>query len=178
MVFRSMALGMILSVVAVAFASLTLLPAVLAALGSKVLVTKGEPDMDRAAEGRWTRWTAGALKRPAVTLVLGLTLLLGLAVPALGMRLGMPGARVVDEGYSSRDGYELVVGAFGEGAAAPVFVTVDAGEAESVAEIARADANVVDARLVGISETSGRAAVRVTGLTAARATAISNTARR
>ncbi len=167
MVFRSMALGMILSVVAVAFASLTLLPAVLAGLGSKVLVSKGEPDMDRAAEGRWTRWTAGALKRPAVTLALGLVLLLGLAMPALGMRLGMPGARVVDEGYSSRDGYELVTGAFGEGAAAPVFVTVDAAEAEAVVDVARADANVLDARVVGISESSGRMAVRVTGSTAA-----------
>jgi len=37
MVFRSMALGMILSVVAVAFASLTLLPAALAALGDRGL---------------------------------------------------------------------------------------------------------------------------------------------
>jgi putative drug exporter of the RND superfamily len=169
MVFRSMALGMILSVVAVALASLTLLPAVLAGLGSKVLVSKGEPDMDRAAEGRWTRWTAGALKRPAITLALGLALLLGLAAPALGMRLGMPGARVVDEGYSSRDGYELVTGAFGDGAAAPVFVTVDAADAEAVVDIAQADANVIDARLVGVSESSGRAAVRVTGLTAADA---------
>lgn len=167
MVFRSMALGMILSVVAVALASLTLLPAVLAGLGSKVLVSRGEPDLDRAAEGRWTRWTAGALKRPAITLTLGLALLLGLAAPALGMRLGMPGARVVDEGYSSRDGYELVTGAFGEGAAAPVFVTVDAAEAESVVEIARLDSNVIDARVVGSSEPTGRAAVRVTGLTAA-----------
>ena len=48
-------------------------------------------------------------------------LLLGLlAVPAFGMRLGMPGARVVDEGRSSRDGYELVVESFGAGAAAPL----------------------------------------------------------
>ncbi len=40
MVFRSMALGMILSVVAVALASLTLLPALLVALGDRVLVRK------------------------------------------------------------------------------------------------------------------------------------------
>jgi RND superfamily putative drug exporter len=166
MVFRSMALGMILSVVAVAFASLTLLPAALAALGDRVLVSKGEPDLDRSAEGRWTRWTSGALKRPGLTLALGLILLLGLAAPALGMRLGMPGARVVDEGYSSRDGYELVVAAFGDGAAAPLFITVDAADAEKVVSLAQTDANVVDARFVATNESSGRSVVRVIGKTA------------
>ena len=166
MVFRSMALGMILSVVAVAFASLTLLPAALAALGDRVLVSKGEPDLDRSAEGRWTRWTAGALKRPGLTLALGLILLLGLAAPALGMRLGMPGARVVDQGYSSRDGYELVVAAFGDGAAAPLFITVDAADAEKVVSLAQTDANVVDARFVATNESSGRSVVRVIGKTA------------
>ena len=166
MVFRSMALGMILSVVAVAFASLTLLPATLAALGDRVLVSKGEPDLDRSAEGRWTRWTSGALKRPGLTLALGLILLLGLAAPALGMRLGMPGARVVDQGYSSRDGYELVVAAFGDGAAAPLFITVDAADAEKVVSLAQTDANVVDARFVATNETSGRSVVRVIGKTA------------
>lgn len=166
MVFRSMALGMILSVVAVAFASLTLLPAILAALGDRVLVSKGEPDLDRSAEGRWTRWTSGALKRPGLTLALGLILLLGLAAPALGMRLGMPGARVVDKGYSSRDGYELVVAAFGDGAAAPLFITVDAADAEKVVSLAQNDTNVVDARFVATNESSGRSVVRVIGKTA------------
>ena len=57
MVFRSMALGMILSVVAVAAAALTLLPALLVALGDRVLVKKGQPDTDVVAESRWARWT-------------------------------------------------------------------------------------------------------------------------
>ena len=93
MVFRSMALGMILSVVATAAASLTLLPAILVALGDRVLVARGEEDPDRAAEGRWARWTAAAMRRPGATLAAGLGVLLLLAAPALGMRLGMPGAR-------------------------------------------------------------------------------------
>ncbi len=42
MVFRSMALGMIFSVVAVAAASLTLLPAVLVSLGDRVLVARSQ----------------------------------------------------------------------------------------------------------------------------------------
>jgi len=165
MVFRSMALGMILSVVAVALASTTLLPAVLASMGDKVLVKRGAKDADRAAEGRWTRWTSGALKRPGLTLTLGLLLLLGLAAPALGMRLGMPAARVVDEGRSSRDGYELVTSAFGEGAAAPLFITTPSNSVDSVMTAASSDPNVIDVRVAAENLSTSRVAVRVTGLT-------------
>ena len=161
MVFRSMALGMILSVIAVAFASLTLLPAVLVALGDRVLVKK-EKDPDRGAEGRWARWTGKALKRPGLTLAVGLGLLLLLAAPAIGMQLGMPGARVVDEGRSSRDGYDQLVEAFGPGAAAPIFVTVPADQAEQVVAIGAADRGVVDARVVAEPAASGRTVVRIT----------------
>ncbi len=130
MVFRSMALGMIFSVVAVAVASLTLLPALLAALGDRVLVHRGSrEDPDVHAEGRWARWTGRALSHPLRALIAGVALLGLLAAPALGMRLGMPGARVVDEGRTSRDGYEMLVEAFGAGAAAPAFVTVAADDA-------------------------------------------------
>jgi len=176
MVFRSMALGMILSVVAVAVASLTLLPAVLMALGDRVLtVRKGKVvDADHEAEGRWARWTGRALRRPGATLALGLLLLGLLAVPALGMRLGMPGARVVDEGRSSRDGYELVVESFGAGAAAPLFVTVDAATAEEVVAVAAADDGVADARVVAPEGASGRAVVRVTPTTAVDSQATSD----
>ena len=165
MVFRSMALGMILSVSATALASLTLLPAVLVALGDRVLVSK-EKDPDRAAEGRWARWTGLALRHPGRTLAAGLVLLLLLASPALGMTLGMPGARVVDEGRTSRDGYEMLVESFGPGAAAPIFVTVAAQDAAQVVDLAAADPGVVDARIVAEPAPSGRTVVRVTSSTA------------
>jgi RND superfamily putative drug exporter len=163
MVFRSMALGMILAVVAVALASLTLLPAVLVALGDRVLVARGKRDPDVAAEGRWERWTGLALRRPAVILAVGLVVLGALALPALGMRLGMPGATVVDRGNTSRDGYELLVESFGDGAAAPIFVTVPADSAEDVVVVATRDPDVVDARVVTEPASTGRTVVRITG---------------
>jgi putative drug exporter of the RND superfamily len=166
MVFRSMALGMILSVVATAAASLTLLPAVLVTLGDRVLVARGHKGPDRAAEGRWARWTGLAQRRPAATLAVGLVLLLALAAPAVGMRLGMPGARVVDEGRSSRDGYELLVEAFGPGAAAPAFITTPAADARTVVDTASATEGVVDARFVSAPAASGRTVVRVIPTTA------------
>ena len=162
MVFRSMALGMILSVLATAAASLTLLPAILVALGDRVLVARGHTDPDRAAEGRWARWTAAAMRRPGLTLATGLGVLLLLAAPALGMRLGMPAAGVVDRGQQSRDGYDAVVAAFGPGAPAPLFVTVPAGEAPKVVDLTSSDPAVVDAAIVSEPGASGRAVVRIT----------------
>ena len=162
MVFQSMALGMILAVSAVALAALTLLPAVLVALGDRVLVARGHEDPDRAAEGRWARWTGLALKHPTRTLTAGLALLLLLGAPAIGMRLGMPGAGVVDEGRSSRDGYDMVAESFGAGAAAPILITTPAGAAADIVALAQADPNVVDARVVAEPAATGRTVVRVT----------------
>jgi RND superfamily putative drug exporter len=166
MVFRSMALGMILSVVAVAAAALTLLPAVLVALGDRVLIKKNHADPDITAESRWRRWTSQSLKRPRTVLAVGLVLLGGLIAPAFGMHLGMPSARVVDTGHTSRDGYDLLVRAFGPGAAAPVFITAPAQDAAHVIDVAEQHAGVVDARVVTPPASTGRVVVRVVGSTA------------
>ena len=161
MVFQTMALGMIISVIAVALAALTLLPAVLVAMGDKVLIARGAKDPDIVAEGRWARWTGAALRRPGRTLTIGLVLLGALIVPAFGMKLGMPGARVVDPGHTSRDGYDMVVESFGPGAAGPAYVTVDAADAQQVIDVAMATDNVVDARIVAPPADTGRVVVRV-----------------
>jgi RND superfamily putative drug exporter len=165
MVFRSMALGMILSVIAVATAAITLLPAVLVALGDRVLIAKSHSDPDITAESRWRRWTAQSVRRPGTVLAVGLALLGGLAAPALGMHLGMPSARVVDRGHTSRDGYDLLVSAFGPGAAAAVFITAAQQDANTVVAIARHQPGVVDARVVTPPAATGRTVVRVTGST-------------
>lgn len=160
MVFQTMALGMIISVIAVALAALTLLPAVLIAMGDKVLVARGKKDPDIEAEGRWAKWTGTALRHPGKVLATGVVLLGALVVPAFGMKLGMPGARVVDEGRTSRDGYELMIEAFGPGAAAPAFITVDAKDADATVKAAQEVENVVDARVVAGPSTLGRVVVR------------------
>jgi RND superfamily putative drug exporter len=170
MVFRSMALGMILSVAAVAVAALTLLPAVLVAMGDRVLITRKQHQAEEGGERHWAKWTGWALRRPGLALAAGLVLLLTLVAPALGMRLGMPDARVVEEGRSSRDGYELLVSAFGAGAAAPIYITVDAGEADQVVTTARAQEQTVDARIATVPNANGRVVVRVTPRQSATAT--------
>ena len=109
--------------------------------------------------------TGVALRRPAAVLAIGLVVIGALIVPALGMHLGMPGAKVVDKGNTSRDGYDMLVGAFGPGAAAPAFITTPAADRDRGRRIAAAVPGVVDARVVTPPAATGRVVVRVTGST-------------
>ncbi len=115
--FRSMSLGIMLSVVFVLAATLTLLPAVLAKLGPRVdklalpWVHSGE---HRSA--RFERWGERLWRRPLAWGAGALTALVVLAVPVFGLDTGMPSIKVVPEGDQSRQGYDQVKAAFGEGA--------------------------------------------------------------
>jgi RND superfamily putative drug exporter len=161
MVFRSMALGMILSVLAVAIGSITLLPAVLVSLGDRVL-KKGATE---ASEARrfclFDRPADAAVRKPGLALLAGLFLVGALIIPVFGMRLGMPDGRVVETGRTSRDGYELVTAAFGEGVAGPILVTVDAAEADAVIGSATTFTQVMGAQVVSAPNSAGRVIVQV-----------------
>jgi uncharacterized membrane protein YdfJ with MMPL/SSD domain len=73
-------------------------------MGDRVLVTRKQHQTEEGGERHWARWTGFALRRPDLSLAAGLILLLTLVVPAVGMRLGMPDARVSDRAtaYSTR----------------------------------------------------------------------------
>ena len=101
-------------------------------LGDRVLVTKNTEtptSPPRVAVAALDRRRAAP---PRPVLAIGLVVLGALIAPAFGMHLGMPGARVVDTGHTSRDGYDMLVDAFGPGAAAPAFITTPAADAADV----------------------------------------------
>ena len=114
--FRSMSLGIMLSVVFVLAATLTLLPAVLARLGPRVdkislpWVNSGEHRSPRFA-----RWAERLWRRPLAWGAAALVTLLVLAAPVFGLDTGMPSIKVVPSGDQSRQGYEEVQAAFGDG---------------------------------------------------------------
>jgi RND superfamily putative drug exporter len=115
--FRSVSLGIMISVLFVLAATLTLLPAVLAKLG---------PRLDRLAlpwahggehrSPRFARWGELLWRRPVAFGGLALVALVLLALPVLGLRTGMPSIKVVPRGDHSRVGYQQVTEAFGPGA--------------------------------------------------------------
>jgi RND superfamily putative drug exporter len=131
--FRSMALGIMLSVIFVLAATLTLLPAVLGKLGTKVdklalpWVHQGEHRSARFVAWGERLWRHPWLPGLATVVVLG-----ALAVPVLSLDTGMPSIKVVPQSDTSRQGYELVQQAFGTGAPGALQVVAPAGEAQQV----------------------------------------------
>ena len=142
--FRSMALGIMLSVVFVLAATLTLLPAVLGKLGAARLDKLALPWV-RSGEHRsprFGRWAERLWRRPLPFGLLALALLLALAYPLLGIRTGMPSIKVVPASDQSRQGYELVQRAFGPGAPATLQIVTPASEQQAVVTIARRDPGI------------------------------------
>jgi RND superfamily putative drug exporter len=141
--FRSMALGIMLSVAFVLAATLTLLPAVLAKLGPKVdalplrWVHSGEHRSARFARwGEWL-WRRPHVYGPAATLILVL-----LTLPVIGLKTGMPSIKVVPKSDGSRVGYKQVQQAFGTGAPGALQIVAPQHEAGAVAAVARRDPDI------------------------------------
>jgi putative drug exporter of the RND superfamily len=141
--FRSMALGIMLSVVFVLAATLTLLPAALAKLGSKVdalplrWVHSGEHRSPRFARWGERLWRHPHLYGPIATLILVL-----LALPVLGLKTGMPSIKVVPTHDSSRVGYTQVQQAFGLGAPGTLQIVAPRQDAAAVTATTRRDPGI------------------------------------
>ena len=134
--FRSMALGIMLSVVFVLGATLTLLPAVLAKLGSRVdglalpWVSAGE---HRSA--RFARWAERLWRRPVAYGAAAVVTLLLLALPILGLRTGMPSIKVIPKSATARVGYDLVQSGFGPGAPGALQIVTPTGETVQTTQV-------------------------------------------
>jgi RND superfamily putative drug exporter len=141
--FRSMSLGIMLSVVFVLAATLTLLPAVLAKLGPRVdrLSLPGVHSGEHRS-ARFAAWGERLWRRPVLFGLPALVALVALAVPVLALDTGMPSIKVVPEGDGSREGYVAVQDAFGPGAPGALQVIADDGDAEAVAATVSADRGI------------------------------------
>ena len=132
--FRSMALGIMLSVVAVLGATLTLLPAVLGRLGTRVnagrvrLRHRAGPERPAGAklEERLHAWGRHVWRHPVIVGGAALVVLGLAAAPVLGIRTSMPSIAIVPPSANARIGYDQVTAAFGPGAPGTLQVVVPA----------------------------------------------------
>ncbi len=142
--FRSMALGIMLSVAFILLATLTLLPAVLAWLGSRVdrlalpWVHAGEHRSPRFA-----RWGERLWRHPALFGIPAAAILVLLALPVLRLDTGMPSIKVVPKTDGSRVGYTQIQEAFGPGAPGTLQVVSPAADAARVQAVLEADPGIV-----------------------------------
>ncbi|WP_262403403.1 MMPL family transporter [Actinomadura sp. CNU-125] len=113
----AMGLAAAATVAVAVLVALTLLPAVLAFAGSKVL-PRGRRDGAGAAKKRENfgyRWGRGVLKARIPVLIVGIVGLGALALPTLDMRLALPDAGTSAEESSQRQAYDMISEGFGEG---------------------------------------------------------------
>jgi len=144
--FRSMAGGIMLSVVFVLGATLTLLPLVLFKLDNKI--NKFALPWVHAGEHRSPRfaaWGERLWKRPIAWGLASLVILLVLAAPILGLKTAMPSIKVLPEDASARIWYDIVQDKFGEGAPGTLQIVTDRANADTAAEVLAGDKGIAAA---------------------------------
>jgi RND superfamily putative drug exporter len=130
--FATMGYGTALAVLATVVAAITLLPAMLGLLKMRVYSRKarkaGRLESAASHSASAARFAEMVGRRPLLWLVAAMTLLLALAAPALGMRIGQSDAGSEPETSTVRQAYDLVSEAFGPGANGPLVVAADLGD--------------------------------------------------
>ncbi|HWO73801.1 MAG TPA: MMPL family transporter, partial [Dehalococcoidia bacterium] len=131
-IFRSLAAGAILVVLASVFASLTLLPAVLRLLGDRVnslrlpIIQHAQARFDEEqAGGFWDRVARTVMARPLIS-VLGVTvLLIAAAVPYFDIHVGFAGVSTLPDSFQSKQGFLEMQEKFKGGDVNPAEVVID-----------------------------------------------------
>jgi RND superfamily putative drug exporter len=132
-----------LAVLVVMIASITLLPALLSYLGPRVdrlripilgrRLDRPEGDGNSPA----ARWSHAVQRRPWLAALTALVILLALAAPALGMRLGFPDAGNDKKGTMTREAYDLISEGFGPGANGPLVIAAELPNPGARADVER-----------------------------------------
>lgn len=139
-------------VVIAVLTSITLLPALLAILGTKLNALRVPGLHQRATKPGvhgWAKWAEMIARRPWPWLVLGVAVLLALTIPVLSLRLGQDDNSTAAPGSGPRVAFDLLAEGFGEGFNGPLLVVVPGTPDE--AALAKVDA--------ALKQASGIAAV-------------------
>jgi RND superfamily putative drug exporter len=114
-----------LAVLLVLAASLTLLPALLTFVGDRVgRRSRRRPRPRDARAGFWTSWVGLIQRRPGWAALAATAVLLALAAPALGLRLGASDAGNDPTSQTTRRAYDLLADGFGAGFNGPLQLAV------------------------------------------------------
>jgi putative drug exporter of the RND superfamily len=150
------------AVLLVLAASLTLLPALLAFTGNRVGRLRSRRWRRERSRGPGVieRWTALIQRRPGWSAIAATALLLALAAPALGLRLGASDSGNDPASTTTRRAYDTLAQGFGDGFNGPLLVVARLGE--------RNDTAALDTLAATLRETPGVASVAEPTLSPAR----------
>lgn len=144
--FRSMAGGIMISVVFVLAATLTLLPVVLAKLDNRI--NKFALPWSKAGEHRspaFERWAERLWRQPRRWGGAALVILIALAIPLVGLTTAMPSIKVLPEDSSARVGYDYVQAGLGEGAPGMLSIVVPTDEVAATEQVLKAEPGIAAA---------------------------------
>jgi uncharacterized membrane protein YdfJ with MMPL/SSD domain len=134
-IMRSLATGAILVGIVSVVAALTLLPAVISLLGDGIERLRIPYFGKRAAQtesGFWGRIVAAVMRRPVLSLVAAVVLLLAAAAPVLRMDSGTAGISTLPDRFEAKQGFLLLNREFPGQTTDPVRIAIegDTGSAE------------------------------------------------
>ncbi len=127
-----------IAVVVAVGAAITLLPAMLGALGPhinslRIKLGKTHPD-DRRPHG-WRRWANGVADRPWRSTVAALAVLVVLALPIFQLELGQNDISALPEDTTSRQAYEGLNAGFGPGYNGPLLIASEFDSPEEAKQV-------------------------------------------
>jgi uncharacterized membrane protein YdfJ with MMPL/SSD domain len=125
-VMKSLAVGAISVAIVSVLAALTLLPALLGLLGDRINALR-IPWIGRNQTGEGRFWGAivrEVMRRPVVSLVTFGALLLALAVPAFGLKLGASGVSTLPDRLESKQGFDALARDFPQQSSSPALIAV------------------------------------------------------
>src|SRR5262249_41651898 len=122
------ALAAIIAVLVVMAAAITLLPALLALAGRRIERWRG-PGLRPGRRPLAARRSAAVQRRPWPAVAAGVAVLLVLASPATGLRLGFPDAGQDRATTTTRQAYDLVTSRFGAGTNGPLLIVTSGSRA-------------------------------------------------
>jgi RND superfamily putative drug exporter len=140
----SMGLGGALVALFAALISLTVLPAVLTLLGSRVnagapkfLQRRAAADTKVDENGFWYRLSRFVMRRPLPVATLSALLLIVMGLPFFGIKFNTVDPTVLPESASARQAYDTIKAQFPPYHETPIWVDVDGGGPRTVAALAK-----------------------------------------
>src|SRR6266404_5739924 len=138
MILRSVVIGGAIVVFLAAISAMTLLPALLAIVGTRIdalAIRRTTPRDD--PNGPWARLARRVMAHPVAVLVPTLAVLIVLGSPFLHVRFNAPDSTILPPSVPSRAAFDRLTAAFGEGDFAPLTLAIrTTGPATSPANVA------------------------------------------
>jgi Predicted drug exporters of the RND superfamily len=139
----SMGLGGSLVALFAALISLTVLPAVLTLLGTRVnalsprfLQRRAEADARPDARGFWYRLSRFVMRRPIPVATLSALLLIAMGLPFLGIRFNTVDSTVLPKQASARQAYDTLSAEFPPYHETPIWIDLEGGGPKAAAQMA------------------------------------------